>query len=274
MKAKELNTNEVLPEYENQYEGSENAEIHENTEADKAFLWNKKEWKEVGEVRERLEEKGIENIDLSDVKEIWQVRIAEAVESMCDSYPELEGYIGSIRTADLPEGVFACAGPKMTGEGYFTEIQLNRQMFSKSNLELKIVDAEMENFRGEKWLAGRGVDGVLKHEMAHILHLRLLAEKEGLNPGEKDMDKYRNVTEGYQRNFIMNQMCYDTIKELGISARDIGKHLSTYGASNFGEFFAEAISEYETAKNPRVIARTIHEKYQEMIVKEREIMEV
>ena len=251
---------------------SENEEIEEQTEnnTEKACFWKSKErWEENPEVRERLQEKGIEKIDLSEVKEIWQVKIAEAVETMCDSYPELEGYIGCIRTVDLPEGVFACAGPRMTMKGFSTEIQLNKEMFSKSNLELKIVDSERENFRGEKWLAGRGVDGVLKHEMAHLMHLRLLAKEEGLDIGDSDLNKYKNVIEGYQRNYIMSTMCYDTLKELGISPRDIGKNLSTYGATNFGECFAEAISEYETAKSPRILAKTIHEKYQNLLKEEK-----
>lgn len=251
-------------------EAERKTENNEKMNIEKACFWKTKEKVEDNlEVKERLQEKGVEKVDISDVKEIWQFKIAEAVETMCESYPEMEGFIGCIRTANLPEGVFACAGPRMTQKGFSTEIQLNKEMFSKSNLELKIVDSERENFRGEKWLAGRGVDGVLKHEMAHLLHLRLIAKEEGLDIGDSDLDKYKKVVEGYQRNYIMTTMCYESLKELGISPRDVAKNLSTYGATNFGEFFAEAISEYETARNPRILAKTIHEKYQNLLKEEK-----
>lgn len=241
-------------------------EKKENPESDKMCFWRTKEKiEENPEVRERLVQKGVEKIDLSNVKDIWQFRIAEAVETMYEAYPEMENFIKSIRTENLPEGVFACAGPRMTKEGFFTEILLNKEMFAKSNLELKIVDCERENFKGEKWLAGRGVEGVLKHEMAHLMHLRLLAKEEHLMIGDSDLDKYQKVVEGYQRNYIMSTMCYEALQELGISPRDIGKNLSTYGATNFGECFAEAISEYETTKSPRILAKTIHEKYQNLL---------
>jgi hypothetical protein len=73
------------------------------------------------------------------------------------------------------------------------------------------------------------------------------------------------LSQKFYRNAIAVTLCNDSLKELGISPRDIGKELSTYGASDFGEFFAEAISECETSKKPRPLARKVYEKYNEYL---------
>ncbi|MGN0496374.1 MAG: hypothetical protein ACI4GW_09145 [Lachnospiraceae bacterium] len=234
---------------------------------DKGFFWNKDTVETLPEVQEKLHELGIENVDLNGTKEIWQSKITKSVESMLDAHPEIQGCISGIRTSKLRDGVYACAGPRMTENGLTTEILLNEKMFSKSNLELKIIDMETDNFKGERWFAGKGLDGVIKHEMAHIMHLKMIAENENIEFGDKSKEKFDLLSEKFYRNAIVVSMCNDSIKELGISPRDIGKELSVYGASDFGEFFAEAISECETSKRPRRLAKRVYEKYNEYILK-------
>ena len=229
------------------------AESYQEGKTEKCFLWNQNKIETLPEIEERLHELGIENVDLKGTKEIWQKKIMSSVETMFESHPELKGCLGSIRTAKLDDGVYACAGPRMTEHGISSEIQLNEKLFSKSDLELKILDMQTENFRGETWFAGKGLDGVLKHEMAHVMHLKMVADK----------GKFDIISQGYYRNSVVAKMCNDSLKELNISPKDVGRELSVYGASNFGEFFAEAISEYETSKKPRRLAIKVHEKYNE-----------
>jgi hypothetical protein len=231
----------------------------------KSFFWNESKIETMPEIEERLNELGIENVDLRGTKEIWQKKIAASVESMFESHPELQGCLGCIRTAKLDDGVYACTGPRMTENGISSEIQLNEKMFSKSDLELKIVDMQIENFRGETWFAGKGLDGVLKHEMAHIMHLKMIADKEEISFGDTDKEKYELLSQGYYRNSVVAKLCNDSLKELDISPKDVARELSVYGASDFGEFFAEAISESETSKKPRPLAMRVNEKYNEYL---------
>lgn len=231
----------------------------------KNFFWNESKIETMPEIEERLNELGIENVDLRGTKEIWQKKIAASVESMFESHPELQGCLGCIRTAKLDDGVYACTGPRMTENGISSEIQLNEKIFSKSDLELKIVDMQIENFRGETWFAGKGLDGVLKHEMAHIMHLKMIADKEEISFGDTDKEKYELLSQGYYRNSVVAKLCNDSLKELDISPKDVARELSVYGASDFGEFFAEAISESETSKNPRRLAMKVNEKYNEYL---------
>lgn len=234
-------------------------------EFNKSFFWNESKVETIPEIEERLHEIGIENVDLKGTKEIWQKKIMTSVETMFESHPELRGCLGSIRTTKLEDGVYACAGPRMTEHGISSEIQLNEKLFSKSDLEMKIVDLQIENFRGETWFAGKGLDGVLKHEMAHIMHLKMIADKEGIAFGDSDVEKFDLLSKGFYRNSVAAKMCNDSLNELGISPKDVGKELSVYGASNFGEFFAEAISECETSKKPRPLATKVYEKYNEYL---------
>lgn len=232
---------------------------------DKNIFWNESKIETMPEIEERLNELGIENVDLRGTKEIWQKKIAASVESMFESHPELQGCLGCIRTAKLGDGVYACTGPRMTENGISSEIQLNEKIFSKSDLELKIVDMQIENFRGETWFAGKGLDGVLKHEMAHIMHLKMIADKEEISFGDTDKEKYELLSQGYYRNSVVAKLCNDSLKELDISPKDVARELSVYGASDFGEFFAEAISESETSKKPRRLAMRVNEKYNEYL---------
>lgn len=232
---------------------------------DKNFFWNESKIETMPEIEERLNELGIENVDLRGIKEIWQKKIAASVESMFESHPELQGCLGCIRTAKLGDGVYACTGPRMTENGISSEIQLNEKLFSKSDLELKIVDMQIENFRGETWFAGKGLDGVLKHKMAHIMHLKMIADKEEISFGDTDKEKYELLSQGYYRNSVVAKLCNDSLKELDISPKDVARELSVYGASDFGEFFAEAISESETSKKPRRLAMRVNEKYNEYL---------
>lgn len=232
---------------------------------DKNFFWNESKIETMPEIEERLNELGIENVDLRGTKEIWQKKIAASVENMFESHPELQGCLGCIRTAKLGDGVYACTGPRMTENGISSEIQLNEKLFSKSDLELKIVDMQIENFRGETWFAGKDLDGVLKHEMAHIMHLKMIADKEEISFGDTDKEKYELLSQGYYRNSVVAKLCNDSLKELDISPKDVARELSVYGASDFGEFFAEAISESETSKKPRRLAMRVNEKYNEYL---------
>lgn len=250
---------------ENEYEMNENSEMA--SESLKEFFWQKQEKTETNlEIAERLKKLGVGDVNLEGVKEDWQRKIASSIEEMCENYPELKGNIGKICTKSLPKGVYACSGPTMYPEtGYRTELQFDQNKFSKSNLEWQIVDMERENMFGERWLAGRGLDGVVKHELGHLLHVQMIAEAEGLAPGEYDEEKFKNVRNKFEHNAIAVSLCHDAAKELNVSAKDYGRELSAYGKTNFGEYFAEAISECESQRKPRRMAVKIKQKYEEYV---------
>lgn len=246
----------------------------ERNSIEKNFFWKERtEYEMDEEVKERLESMGVEKIDLKDLNPRFQREIADSLESMYEDFPEIQGYISCIRSADLKEGTLACTGPRMTEDGYAgAEIMFNRDFFSKKTYGLKIVDMDTEvNWRGERWLAGLGSEGVIDHEIAHVMQLKINAESAGLEIGEKDKDKYSRMQELYGRDATIISLCYDSMLEAGISPKDIGRELSTYGATGFGETFAEAISEVKTRRNPRIYAQTIYDNYRKLTNIEEEV---
>lgn len=227
------------------------------------FGFEKKEVQETDrEIKERLQECGVKDIQLEGVREKYQEMIASSVEQMCESYPELKGYINSIRVADLESRTFACAGPTMTSEGFQTQILVNREAFENKGLESRIERYELPNWKGESWFAGEGYDAILKHEMAHLLHLQMIAKEEGLALGERNRIKFWEVQKRYDRNAIVTKICYETMQEQHIEPKELAAAISVYGAHDMGECFAEAMSEYETRKHPRPFAVAVHEKYE------------
>ena len=131
---------------------------------------------------------------------------------------------------------------------------------------LTIVDLDTSvNWRGERWLAGLGSKGVINHEIAHAMALKVNAQSAGVEIGEKDKEKIANMQGLYGRDATIISLCYDSLKEAGISPKDIGRELSTYGATGFGETFAECIAEVQTRRNPRLYARTVYNNYKTMI---------
>ena len=77
------------------------------------------------------------------------------------------------------------------------------------------------------------------------------------------MSKIANMQGLYGRDATIISLCYDSLKEAGISPKDIGRELSTYGATGFGETFAECIAEVQTRRNPishELVDQLKHEK--------------
>ena len=145
--------------------------------------------------------------------------MADSIESMYEEFPEIKGFVTSIQEADLRKGSLACTGPHLTEDGFQgAEILFSKDFFSKSNYGLKIVDLDTSvNWRGERWLAGLGSKGVINHEIAHAMALKVNAQSAGVEIGEKDKEKIANMQGLYGRDATIISLCYDSLKEAGLS---------------------------------------------------------
>jgi hypothetical protein len=90
--------------------------------------------------------------------------------------------------------------------------------------------------------AGTDYRSILTHEIGHALTGKI-AIKQGLT--------FREFSDRLED---------EVLKELGMSAKDIGAKLSLYGCKNSLEFIAEAFAEYMDSKTPRSIALKVGEK--------------
>lgn len=213
------------------------------------------------DAKRMLEECGIVGVDFTGVPESYQFKIANSVVDMCEAYPELKGYIDSIYVGELRGGILASAGSSVRAKGFTTEIIISRSFFMAMDLEERLDHMHRTKLNGQRWLAGSGIEGVIKHEMAHLLHLKLISDSYDINSGELNYDKRRKIEQEYMDNVIVTDICDSSIYELGMEKRDIARNLSTYGSHDSGECFAEAMSEYETSDNPGPLCTLIHDNY-------------
>lgn len=222
----------------------------------------------VEETKMQLEKIGINAEGLEKFSKRFRRELPEHIETIYREYPEIEGYITSIKSANLPEGVLARTGPYLNPKGQYAgaEIQLSPKYFGKENYELKIVGLESDlNWRGERWIAGEGTKGVITHEMAHVMALKINAEDAGLRIGERNDTRYAELQKMYDQNARITHICYGALRDLEISPRNVGRELSAYASGDFGEMFAESISQYETRKKPGRLSTEIHDRYIKLV---------
>ncbi len=217
-------------------------------------------------VKERFRQLGVTDVNLSGVHDSYQEKIVSAFEEMYVKYPQLNGYINSVGIDDLGGQAIACAGPLMSLNGFMAQVLFDKDRFTSSGLESYLKRMSKENFAGERWLAGNGIESIVKHEIAHILHLEANAHSNGIGIGSDDITGYTSTLNDYMQNDIINRICADSLYELGLGNIDIPKQLSRYAGQDFGECFAEAMSEMETSDSPRALAQTIAKRYNEYIV--------
>jgi hypothetical protein len=224
--------------------------------------------KEAEAASERLENIGIKTERLEELDRRFLKEMPVHFENILEKYPEIEGYVTSVKAENLPDGVLARTGPYLNecGEYAGAEIQFSKKFFGKSNYGLKIVDLESDlNWRGERWLAGEGTKGVITHEMAHAMALKINAEDAEIYIGERSDSKFNELQKRYYHNSKIVSLCNDALCNLEISPGNIGREVSTYASGDFGEMFAECISRYETYKNPGRLSTEVHDRYVKLI---------
>lgn len=217
---------------------------------------------------EHMESRGIKLEKPEKFSNRFLKEIYPCIDEVLEKYPQLEGFITTVKAVDLPEGVMAMTGPYLDKKGQFAGAIMNfsTKEFGKEGYELGLVDLESElNWRGERWLGGRQTLGIVTHESAHAMALLLNAEDAGIHVGEKNHEKYEELKTLYGRNSRIISLCYESMKDLNISPRDIGREISTYAESDWGECFAEAISRHDTCKNPGKLSTEIHNRYVKLV---------
>lgn len=237
----------------------------------KECLFCKKEIPMLEDVQEKLNnELGVKFFNLEGIETKIQQLIPESIEKMYQEFPEIKGYIASVKSGKLRDGVLACSGPCITENGYEgAEIVFNKNFFGKRGCEIQISEMDSaRNWRNERWLAGKGVEGVINHEIGHVLALKLNADDAQIEIGDNSHEKCKLLNKLYENNSRTSKLCYDSLVESGVSPKDIGRELSIYGATDFGETFAEAISEVTTRKRPRPYAQTVVNNYRKLVNKE------
>lgn len=210
---------------------------------------------------EKLQNLGITEIDLASVNEQYKPQIVEAICDMYERYPSLQGFVYAFKTYKLDSDVFACAGTDTKVDAFQPLLYINEDLFANDGLEQTVAKYGESGRLRSNWLAVGSIEGIIKHELGHLLHLQAIANEEQLSVGEINREKVSAVRRRFKNDDIAAGICAQAMNRLSISSRDIGAELSRYGHHSFGECFAEAISEYTTSPTPRRFASEIGQGY-------------
>lgn len=214
---------------------------------------------------EKLHNLGITEIDLTSVNEQYKPQIVEAICDMYEKYPSLQGFVYAFKTYKLDSDVFACAGTDTKVDAFQPLLYINEDLFANDGLEQTVAKYGESGRLRSNWLAVGSIEGIVKHELGHLLHLQAIANEEQLTVGEINREKVSAVRRRFKNDDIAAGICAQAMNRLSISSRDIGAELSRYGHHSFGECFAEAISEYTTSPMPRRFASEISQGYHDYI---------
>ncbi len=191
-----------------------------------------------------LGELGIQNVDLKGISDSVVKDIEKAVTDFIKEYPQLEGFLQTIRIDSAMDAV-ARAGLRGTVEELEMFLEINPALVSNTlDIEKMIKEEVLANF----WTNKNGVCGIIKHEMAHLLEYSQAFIEAGVDISSINPDDL--LLKRQALNVIKNREISERIVtqafanlELTTDKATIVKEVSEYAFENFSETFAEAISD-------------------------------
>lgn len=213
-----------------------------------------------------LQRMGIKTVQLSGCLSDNRKAVLNATKRMFKDHPELIGQLSEIVSKPIaPRSkviTFAEYGPTQYGSFFGGSLTINSDSFSNPGF-----GKELENLSAKGWyIPDATPESLIVHELAHGLHLELCAlackVKNGSMPEIVD---YRKVIEQYTADTHAKTIVERACSDLGIEFEswEFSRNLSNYGGANYGEAFAEAISEVKCSKSPRPLAQAIYRHYLE-----------
>lgn len=171
-------------------------------------------------------------------------KVLHAFETVIQDFPCMCGAVASIRMVGLDEiDKNSEAETLLLKENghYVIRINLNSTFFASPFFPIRLWHEKRTQFS-----AGCGIEGVIIHEIGHVLHYLL---------DIKTCPHNQNLLVNKIKSFAStSQIVFKIKQKLKISKQDFYKYLSTYGATDADESIAEGISEYYTTKTPRAFA--------------------
>lgn len=218
---------------------------------------------DVSKEEKELRGMGIETVDLKECREEYRPKIVEAVKKMMERNPELQGQVREIRCQKLDNDLtYAEYGPTKVDQPFGGCLRLNSSWFSRKDLEQNLKE-ESDN----GWLApNANPQSIVEHELGHGMHLELCALHNGIRAGEvPDSDDFRLAVREYIDDRHAEEIVLEACREQKIEfeSDEFANALSNYGAANYGEALAEAVSEVHNNANPRPMACGIYQKLKE-----------
>lgn len=204
----------------------------------------------------------LENFDDSTLKEIDERTILEVDKALAKIYKEYPSLQGIIKNVHLIEDGTAKAEIDIQNKGISLSLGINKNLTPENAKSLT------EKMYGQyKWTKKPGIEGIIKHEMGHVLNYDYYVRKNHLEYGKPYSDEpLQKLINDLERNDFATELRAETLERLGVTDTDenVARYFSSYAKTksmtNNGEFFAEAFSDYSDTEAKFIFMELLKER--------------
>lgn len=171
------------------------------------------------------------------------LEVDKALTKLYQEYPSLKGIVSDVKVIDKGTAV---AELDIQNDGIKVTLGINKNL-TPENAALLC----KRMYDQYKWTKKPGIEGIIRHEMGHILNYDYYVRKNGLKYGIPYSDAtLQKLIDDLEKNQFATELRRETFKKLGIADTDenVANYFSSYAKrksmTKNGEFFAEAFSDY------------------------------
>ncbi len=177
-------------------------------------------------------------------------KVNRALQRLYKEYPQLVGFVDEIRfTKQIGATEVAKASISIKDGNPYTCLKLNPMFFEDTKTVNKLIDQQVSK---KRWTPKKGVYGILKHEMVHMLTF------------QKTLSMYDTMEEAWEH--IEKMSFCKKVKMLALESCNltdeyvtIVNNIGKYAAVNADEFVAETISSSKKSKLSKIVEEIFYE---------------
>lgn len=188
------------------------------------------------------------NYTKQDIKAVNKVN--RALQRLYKEYPQLEGFVDEIKfTKQMGATEVAKASISIKDNKPYACLKLNPLFFEDVKTVNKLIEQQVSK---KRWSPKRGLYGILKHEMVHMLTF------------QETISMYDTVEEAWKH--IEKMSLCKKVKMLALETCNLTdeyvtiiNNISIYASVNADEFVAEAISSSKKSKLSKMVEKIFYE---------------
>lgn len=187
------------------------------------------------------------------------LEVDKSLSKIYKEYPHLNGIISEVR---LIEKGTAEAELDIQNKGLKVSLGINKNLTPENALSLT-----KRMYDQYKWTKKPGIEGIIRHEMGHILNYDYYVRKNGLEYNRPYGDvPLQRLMDDLKKNQLATELRRETLKKLGVADTDenVASYFSTYAKNKSmtrnGEFFAEAFSDYSDTEAKYIFIELLKER--------------
>nr|WP_306819800.1 phage minor capsid protein [Longicatena caecimuris] len=204
----------------------------------------------------------LQNFDESSLKgadERTILEVDKVLSKIYEDYPHMKGVVSEVR---LVEKGTAVAELDINSQGIKITLGINKNLTPENASTLT-----KKMYSQYKWTKKPGIEGIVRHEMGHVLNYDYYVQKNHLEYGKPYGDMpLQKLIDDLEKNELATELRKETLKRLGVADTDenVARYFSSYAKNksmtNNGEFFAEAFSDYSDTQAKFIFMELLKER--------------